>query len=653
MPYFSDPAIPNNLDCGENEVCHAFIPGDKFYAQFRQTSCGLNLICDPEFDDIVIGSDLVSNGSFTGNDLGWTKTGNWAYGTNNEVCTPGAISELAQTGLGMSLATVYRVTFDLTRTAGSVRMGLGEGAGANYTDYLDVTGSYSFDVFYNDVADDTIIFQTDDEFNGALDNVTVKEVSYDCWEPTNTWDLATGSACKTSASLSFALEESVADYITPLAYYVLTFSVRGYGGGSLTAQVSNQSDTLSTVITGNGDYVLYYLPLVTGVVKFTPSTDFIGCISDPDLRLLRNDHYAQIYDPVTDTIHATAYPTYYKDFVTWAYDFDLEGEVDFGCYLFGVFDLCQLEEEFLTNGNLVGGSGDSTDMPNIVDPPGWGVQGSAPVNSYWSWSDNVNAFTAEILVGNNSVTLGNWPSRLVMPGGTYEVSLEIVSIDPGMFVRFSLFAYAGIQSGSFTTAGTHTYQFNYDPDLDSYGLAQFLFGGQTAGDTGAVVLDNLSIRKIEPITSSYTSDCIQYKESAPKSKLFQAYNDQTSFGFDFLNTGYRLSQRLVCRSFGPTYEKDKRVFNYGSGESGTYYAAVTKWFNVYLDLYPETVHDGMALQLDCNHFLIGDTESNLVEYTARPDDYVPEWNASGAHSLATARFEVKPKEDGEVFNKGC
>lgn len=652
MPLFSDPAIINNMDCGDLEVCHTFIPGDKIYAQFKQTPCGVNLICDPEFNDVVLGSDLITNGTFTGSLAGWTAAGNWVYGTNDAVCTAGSVSELSQTGLGMTVGNYYRVTFDITRTAGSIRVGLGDGAGINNSAYVDTTGSYSIDIFYNDLLDDTIIFSTDDEFDGTLDNVTLQEVSYDCWSPTLAWNLSEDSACKSESNTNGDLVEDTPDYITAFGYYSLTFTITGYVSGTLVAYVANSTDIEVTTISGNGTYTLYYLPIATGVVKFTPSTDFIGCITEPDLRQLKNDHYAQIYDPVTDTVHATMFPSYFREFVTFAYDIQLEDELDFGCYLIGIFDLCQLEEEFLENGELVGGSGDTTDLPNIVYPSGWGVQGNT-TDTYWSWDDNPNQFTAEVLVGNNSVTLGNWPSRLVMPAGDYEVSFDIVSIDPDMFVRFSLFGYGTIQSGQFTTVGTHTYQFTYDPDLDSYGLAQFQIAGLTALDTGGAVIDNLSILKIEPVTSSYTSECIRYAETAPKSRLFQGYCDDNAFGFEFTNSGFRLSERLVCRSFGPSFEKDKKVYNHGSGTSGVYYSEVTKWFAVYLDAYPESVHDFMALTIDCDHFSIGTTESDLTEYVAKVDDYQPEWDRSGIHSLATARFECKPKEDGQLFSRNC
>jgi len=209
MPLFSDPYTPNNIDCGDPEYCHQFIPGDHLRAQFYQTPCGQNELCDPLFNDATLGADLITNGTFTGSLASWSTTGNWAYGTNDAVCTAGAVSLLSQGSLAMTDNLYYRVTFDLTRTAGSVRVVLGDGAGGITSAYLDTTGSYSFDLFFSDPGDETIIFETDDEFAGRIDNVTLKEVTYACWTPTYTWSLSEDMACKTDDSLTGDLEESV------------------------------------------------------------------------------------------------------------------------------------------------------------------------------------------------------------------------------------------------------------------------------------------------------------------------------------------------------------------------------------------------------------------------------------------------------------
>src|SRR5690606_35154358 len=77
--------------------------------------------------DSVLGSELITNGSFTGSATGWTLGTGWAYGTNNVTHTPGTASALEPaTPVSLENGKAYLFTITISGiTAGivSIRRG--------------------------------------------------------------------------------------------------------------------------------------------------------------------------------------------------------------------------------------------------------------------------------------------------------------------------------------------------------------------------------------------------------------------------------------------------------------------------------------------------------------------------------------------------
>lgn len=62
-----------------------------------------------------VGTDLTTNGDFTGSAAGWTLGTSWAYGTNNVVRTANAVlGTLTQTVSGLVIGQVYSLTYKIT-----------------------------------------------------------------------------------------------------------------------------------------------------------------------------------------------------------------------------------------------------------------------------------------------------------------------------------------------------------------------------------------------------------------------------------------------------------------------------------------------------------------------------------------------------------
>jgi hypothetical protein len=121
--------------------------------------------------------DLAFNGDFaTG--TGWGLGTGWAIGSGVATKTAGTASNLSQDVRGvLEGGRVYRVTFDLTRTAGSLKFRVNAGTVATVIDVgpassaITKAGSYSR-TFVCPADPLDIIFEADSAFAGTIDNVT-------------------------------------------------------------------------------------------------------------------------------------------------------------------------------------------------------------------------------------------------------------------------------------------------------------------------------------------------------------------------------------------------------------------------------------------------------------------------------------------------
>lgn len=371
QPYFPDPNSPNNYNCGAERYCHPYESGDGIKTQFYQTPCEVSQITDPTFSEITLGAERLTNGSFTGNANDWETIGGalpssgWSYDTNRIKHTPGAILPVFQVPPALSALTAgfYRIVIDITRVSGSVRVQMGDGATRTLTQYLDETGVYTIDVFYGDTLDQLVAIEpnTTDDFDGWINSISIKQITYNSWTPTQGWDLSNGMACHTSGQTG-TLQESVANYIVANDYYEIGVTVTGYIAGSVDVYIAN---VLAGTINSNGTFYFYGTPTLAGVVKFTPTSTFVGCINfdqiedselQPGLFQLKNNHLAYVVDASGNEYAIGEYFQYYQRWVTLIYDFSLS-ELQYGCYQIKVVDACIVEGmNLIENGDFSEGS---------------------------------------------------------------------------------------------------------------------------------------------------------------------------------------------------------------------------------------------------------------------------------------------------------
>jgi len=771
QPFFPDPDSPNNFNCGTERYCHPFNGDDTFMTQFYQTPCNDNEIQDPEFDDITLDPNIVLNGTFTTNPTEWTLgTGVTWDNVNFRISVSASTgNNLKQGLLPLVLNQFYKISFQITRTSGNVVVSLG------YIDPLATTsapfeesGSYSVVLPFYAVGEENINFVFDN-FSGWVDNVTIEPINYDYWNPNGGWLLQDGFACHIDGQ-SGDLEDLTPTYINANGYYVGSVTVTDYVQGSVQLYIAN---ILAGTISANGTYTYYKTPTLNGAIKFTPSSDFIGCLSNPSIYELRNDYTGVIINSNGDEFDISEYFEYYNEFVTLKFDFASVGnyELGTGCYSVKVYDQCiissdnlirngdfvdgfaywtlnngasryaiisnQLEfnfnpfgigaTDYVTNGDFSSGSawtinagwsivgGKAVHTPGntgtlfqtltLPTPPpplvaynyhliftvtNWTAGtinvklGTSPTGTSYTWKGNDTFLQFYKPNQSGSVDLVFTPSSnfdgeidnvkcvlkteteypfITQTGianalpGTYQVEWEIItSSDPNIQVK--AFLNNALPSTPYqSSVGVHSYTQTYNLNGGTFTILPF-FGKNSIDYSqinyipGTIRVDNISLEKIEPFEATYQSECLSYNENGwDKTKMIVAYCDQPSFGFEFANTGYKLQQRCLLRSINPNYPKEKTIQKMGNGDARVVYSEIEKFWELHTDFASETFHDCLSVQVDCDHFGIGDTQSNFKEYIAEAESYQPNWNGDGAYSLATAVINLRVKDKGQLFNR--
>jgi hypothetical protein len=117
-----------------------------------------------------LGSDLVSNGTFA-SDKDWSNGANWTIGSGVATKTGGAANNLTQT-ITSTAGLWYRITMDVTRTAGELTVSLGT---SGTTRVINASGSYTFFILAGS-STQTLTLAGDSSFAGTVDNVTARLV---------------------------------------------------------------------------------------------------------------------------------------------------------------------------------------------------------------------------------------------------------------------------------------------------------------------------------------------------------------------------------------------------------------------------------------------------------------------------------------------
>ena len=188
-------------------------------------------------DVATLGSELVTNGGFTGDTTGWTLGANWAYGVNNVVHTAGAVEALSQ-NISVVSGTVYVISFSQSAaTAGSLTIAIGAvsvdwaywQSVKSVTITAGATGALSF----------SITPTTD--YDGTLDDISVKAIV--------AYTLPTARLLNVDGSVGVEIRSGGSGLSnTAIGYYALRSNTTGtsntaIGGDALRSNTTGHSNT--------------------------------------------------------------------------------------------------------------------------------------------------------------------------------------------------------------------------------------------------------------------------------------------------------------------------------------------------------------------------------------------------------------------------
>lgn len=277
--------------------------------------------------DIVNGSpyaNIVQNGTFDGSSLGWTESGTWTYGNNNEVCTGNGTNQiLTQAGI-LTSGKFYTYSIDIissTLSSQEIRVYVG---GTDYITHILNSGSETITANTVSAGSNLAIRVNSSNTSGILtiDNVTVAEtntglqgywkmgsgindeypVIYDQTNPTNgaeivtngdfsnglfDWVVDDGTSWTNVNNTAFCdgnnglIKQGLTSVLNKI--YKVTFDVVNVGSGELSVRIGN-----GTYATGNypsGSYVKYLISGGTSQgVLFYATSNWTGSIDNVSVK---------------------------------------------------------------------------------------------------------------------------------------------------------------------------------------------------------------------------------------------------------------------------------------------------------------------------------------------------------------------------------
>lgn len=644
QPYFLDPDAPSRYSCA-GEYLYPVIPSDLIYWQGEQTPCGQNIVEDPDFENSSLGSELLTNGDFTCPYTPWVDSGNWSCVSDGAQYTGGlGVSDLSQ-AIAISIGDLVEVTFTVSGlfNGGGLLVYVGDDLLATITD----PGTYTISGPYSSGSAE-LLFQVPALSAIAsliLDDVSAKILTMTDWDGNGEWSFGDLVACHTVSGTG-DLTNLAANYIASGKRYRVTFKISGYSTGTVTPKVGA---TPSAAQSGNGFKTVWINATGNGVLAFTPTSNFVGCISDIDVREMKvaADFTWQIISELGDgdVYDMVSYVELDEDTLTLIYD-PQDANLPEGCYIMRIFDTCTVQyEDQAINGTFFGGTTSSV--------PDWFINNAAA--QYDLSGDQAKFIYNGILPQITTPILANTANPLLVDGN-YSVSFDIISNTDttNIGVRVRLRGDSAVQA-YYSTVGTHTFAITgYAPSPAVIRAiivnANFaLLGVNTAGN---IVIDNVKVFRTAPFTATYTSEGIKYKPNQAHTRLIRGYCLTNNLGYIFENTDFYIQQRVKIRTINPTYPSSSGITKSGNGNARLYYGELEKYFTVFTDLLDESAHDAMAVMLQCTNFEIQDDNDQWVAYTTDGEPYEPQWFPSGIDmTTAPAVFKVRIKDGGQVFNR--
>jgi len=316
------------------------------------------------------GAEEVTNGDFSGSSTGWSESGTWTYGNNNEVCTGNGTNQmLTQSGI-LTSGKLYTYSIDIISSSLSsqeIRVYVGS------TDYITHTLSGVAETISGNTVSsgaNLVIRVTSSNTSGVLtiDNVSIKEytsadmdvtrataatrvdenglvnyaevlggeeVTNGDFSSSSDWNLGTNSIVSsnkatltiTSGGLQYATNIGL-DVVNTKTYKITFTANRTSGTGDLEfGYGSGLSVSGSPTISASGTQTIYFQPTYNtndfGFKSKTTSGDYVWEISNLSVKEVTRDNVPRIDYTGGGCPHILAEPQrtnllpYSEDFTSW------------------------------------------------------------------------------------------------------------------------------------------------------------------------------------------------------------------------------------------------------------------------------------------------------------------------------------------------
>lgn len=230
----------------------------------------------------TLGSELVVNGDFA-TDSDWVKGTGWTISGGSANCdgTQTAYSTIKQIGV-TPINTLYKMVLTVTITSGNIIPSVG---GSNGQGQISVSGTYTFYTIAT-TGDNSLYFGASSDFDGSIDNVSVKEVNGNPaimtnqtasdikngspyanlvqngtfatdtdWVKEGTWTISNGTANRTAQASGFELKQTFSVFNSntwKVSFEIISISNGGCGfrlnGGSVNTYYTEVGVYTETII---------------------------------------------------------------------------------------------------------------------------------------------------------------------------------------------------------------------------------------------------------------------------------------------------------------------------------------------------------------------------------------------------------------------
>lgn len=669
QPYFTDLSRPANWDCLDDpQYCHKVAPGDTVNIQFYQTPCNDNEIDDPNFNDTTQGAQILLEPDFT-TVVNWIFIGtSWTHGSGKVTHVVGNTDSVVQaTALA---AGWYKLNITITdMTAGGVYVSISTGDAGSSANIIE-DGTYTIYLYYVAGAQISIIPTTD--FDGAVDQCDLYTYSWNDWTilpPAIPSDNRTICKIDNTAIATITNIQGGSVWITAGEYYEVQLTITNYGSGTLNIDCS---DIPSKSFSGNGTFTFWATPTINGTLVINLSSDFTGCIGVPTVYALRNDYTVDLNGLSGEISLPSTYITYFERFVNVAFDPE-DAALPFPeCFTIQLVDQCDQQfGEFAINGNFAGGSG--------VSCPNWFNNNAGTQYDYTG--EVIKLSFNATLFANSAIPFANNTQQTQFIDTVGEITNYRITFDidaknalAGDGVNDKLVGdlndiQMGVRIYGQTTPLTWFTAVAVDNTYDvalpaDYGTVidnpnalrlQFFARFDALGDPlpsrGNITGNNLRVEKLAPYKATFETECMKY-DSHPNTVLIQATCDANdALGFNF-ESGHVISQRIGCRTQAIDFELNESRYTFSDGDSDKYYSDRAKFWQMFIDMAPHSVHDALATQIQCSNVLIGNEKTTGESYII-DSEYVPEFDKSNASDLAQGRLRLKKSNKNTAYNRNC